>query len=213
MTRPVRADEEAEPTMTTEQRLEKLERELSRATRCNSWLLAALAVFLGVWVIGESFGPETARAQPAAAAFKEIRANRIVVEDKKGKVRVDLSVDKDGPALTLSDDKGNTGVWLNLGKNGPALRLNDDKVNTGVWLNLDKDGPALRLTDDKGNSRVSLNVRKDGTSLALYDEKGQPRAKLGAGSTSSPDGTKTTYPESSLRLFGPKGKMLWSAPR
>ena len=191
MTRPVRADEEAEPTMTTEQRLEKLERELSRATRCNSWLLAALAVFLGVWVIGESFGPETARAQPAAAAFKEIRANRIVVEDKKGKVRVDLSVDKDGPALTLSDDKG----------------------NTGVWLNLDKDGPALRLTDDKGNSRVSLNVRKDGTSLALYDEKGQPRAKLGAGSTSSPDGTKTTYPESSLRLFGPKGKMLWSAPR
>ena len=177
--------------MTTEQRREKLERELSRATRCNSWLLAALAVFLGVWVIGESFGPETARAQPAAAAFKEIRANRIVVEDKKGKVRVDLSVDKDGPALTLSDDKG----------------------NTGVWLNLDKDGPALRLTDDKGNSRVSLNVRKDGTSLALYDEKGQPRAKLGAGSTSSPDGTKTTYPESSLRLFGPKGKMLWSAPR
>ncbi|MCX5674718.1 MAG: hypothetical protein NTX87_06895 [Planctomycetota bacterium] len=42
--------------MTTEERLENLERELARAKRCNHWLLAGLVLCLGtsvvVWALG-----------------------------------------------------------------------------------------------------------------------------------------------------------------
>jgi hypothetical protein len=35
---------------------------------------------------------------------------------------------------------------------------------------------------------------------------------LGAGQTITPDGRKITYPESSMRLFNPEGKVIWSVP-
>jgi len=35
---------------------------------------------------------------------------------------------------------------------------------------------------------------------------------LGTGRTVLPDGREITYPESSLRLFGPDGKTIWHAP-
>lgn len=58
-----------------------------------------------------------------------------------------------------------------------------------------------------------LVVAEAGPALDLRDAEGNPRAQLGAGSAVTPDGTTTTYPESSLRLFGPDGNLIWSAPR
>jgi hypothetical protein len=44
--------------------------------------------------------------------------------------------------------------------------------------------------------------------LLLFDENGKLRACLGIGQASTPDGRTITYPESSLRLYKPDGKVL-----
>lgn len=57
----------------------------------------------------------------------------------------------------------------------------------------------------------TVRAVQDRALLQLYDEKGI-RAGLGRGSTSLPDATETHYPESSRRLVGPDGKVVWSGP-
>lgn len=184
--------------MTTEQRLEKLERELSRATRCNSWLLAALAVFLGVWVIGESFGPETARAQPTATAFKEVRANRIVVVDKEGKGRIVLGLmSKFGPTLGVLDEKGRTRVLLGTKKTGPTLCMYDEKGRQRAILGGAGNGAVLSLFD-KGKPRAGLMGGEEGMGLTLFDEAGEFRAGLGV--------TKHAPDVLGFSLVGTKGR-------
>ena len=49
--------------------------------------------------------------------------------------------------------------------------------------------------------------------LALCDEKDKLRAGLGAAQRKTRDGKNGKYAESSLRLFGADGKMVWCAPR
>jgi len=55
-------------------------------------------------------------------------------------------------------------------------------------------------------------VLEDGPTLLFTDLQGQNRAVLGTGSTTTSDGRKTTYPESSLRLYKPDGTVLWMTP-
>jgi len=57
--------------MTTEERFENLERELARAKRRNRWLLAAVALAIGVWILAGTLGPTTAAAPAGAAAASE----------------------------------------------------------------------------------------------------------------------------------------------
>jgi len=57
--------------MTTDERIENVERELARAKRCNRWLLAGLGLALGVSVVAGVLGPTTAGAQGAKAAAVE----------------------------------------------------------------------------------------------------------------------------------------------
>jgi hypothetical protein len=56
--------------MTTEERLAKVERELGRAKRRNRWLIAVVALAIGVWILAGTLGPTTAAA-PAGAAASE----------------------------------------------------------------------------------------------------------------------------------------------
>ncbi len=90
--------------------------------------------------------------------------------------------------------------------------LVDENGRTGAMLSVDTDGPRLRLFDEQGRLRINLAVVKDGPRLHLTDKNGKPRAQLGVGRTVSPDGREITYPESSLRLFGPDQTVVWHAP-
>jgi len=72
-------------------------------------------------------------------------------------------------------------------------------------------GPALVLADENGRPRASLAISKDGPSLSLWDEKGVGRFAAGKTKAISPDGKTIEYPESSLILYGPDGKVIWSA--
>lgn len=58
-----------------------------------------------------------------------------------------------------------------------------------------------------------LGVIKDEPNIDLMDAKENVRAELGVGGTLTKNGERTTYPESSLRLFDPKGNLIWMAPQ
>jgi hypothetical protein len=189
--------------MTTEERLEKLERELARANRRNRWLLASVVLA----IVGLSLAwtwPKTiaiALAQGAEAAPKVIRANEFILEDVNRKPRAGLAVDKDGANLSLYDENGEPRASLGATKDGAKLSLYDENGKGGVMLGATKDGADLSLYDENRKPRAILSVPKDGARLSLYDENGKARGMLSV----NKDGA-------GLSLYGPDGKTLWSAP-
>lgn len=156
--------------MTTEERLEKLEQELSRAKRRSRWLLGAVLLMAGGLVVPGVLEMTAfqGRAQGARMA-QEMRANKFVLVDENGKLHAELAMYKGSPILLL-------------------------------W-------------DGNGTPRAALVVSEHGPSLMLNDEKGNPRFVAGTTSTVTPDGKTIPYPESSLILFGPDGKAIWSATK
>jgi hypothetical protein len=105
-----------EAKMTTEERLEKLERELTLAKRHNHWLLAIAGLIVLTMVLAMIFsgGDNTALAQGARSEGKVVRANKFILEDEKGKPRALLIVHEGEPSLGLFDDKGQVRTWLGI---------------------------------------------------------------------------------------------------
>jgi hypothetical protein len=93
------------------------------------------------------------------------------------------------------------------------LKLLDGHGKIRAALASVDDGPALGLYDEKGNARAGLGLVKEGPGLTLRDETGTLRAGIGVGIVKALDGKTSFYPESSMRLFGPDGGILWSAPK
>ena len=215
--------------MTIEERLENMEREVGRQKRRNRWLLGAILLLAGGLIVPTAF---RTRAQGAGTA-KEVRAEAFIVEDENGKDRAVLSVTKDGPYLALYDKNGKSRAWLAVDKdipgltlydkngksraeldvlkNGPRLSLFDENGKSCIGLAVIEEGPLLLLDDKNGKSRAWLAVEKNGPSLSLLDEKGKIRFVAGKTATETPNGKITEYPESSLILFGPDGKVIWRA--
>jgi len=187
--------------MTIEERLESMEKEMGRQKRRNRWLLGAI-LFVAGGLIVPGFIMTTAsraRAQEPGTA-KEIRARSFILEDENGKTRAGLWVLKDNPILSLSDENGEARAVLYVLKDGPGLMLSDEKEEVRVRLAARKDGPGLVLYDEKGMPRAGLSAIKSGPGLTLSDEKSMIRAGLAVGEF-GPD----------LVLFGPDGKVIWSA--
>jgi len=234
MAGPETQTEERGQLVTTDERLEKLEWKLAHAKRRNRWVLGAVALALGVWLVAGTFGPRTAGAQDGGAPVNEVRAKRLLLVDDAGKIRAMLTMTPAGPALVLYDAAGNPRVALDVNADGSGLALSDAAGKIRAVLRVDADGsglalrdaagkpragltltatgPALVLSDNGGKLRAGLGVLKDSPSLVLTDAAGKIRATVGAGSTALPDGTTTIYPESSLFLSGPDGKVIWQAP-
>ncbi|NIA08179.1 MAG: hypothetical protein GWP14_11195 [Actinobacteria bacterium] len=222
--------------MTTEERLEKLELELARTKRNSRRLiLGGMGLFLGLsaLLVAGRTTTSTVYAQEKTNDKTVIRANAFILLDEQGRERGALSMYSFGPALTLLDEKNKTRAVLSVGKEGPNLSLADEKGKPRVFLAMDekgmglgmfaeqgnsltlaviKDGPGLNLVDENGGIRVALCLDKDRPMLDLRDENGKSRAVLGSGRTTAPDGKIISYPESSLLLFGPEGKIIWQAP-
>ena len=132
---------------------------------------------------------------------------------ENGKSKAILSVFKGGPRLDLYDEKGETRVSLGAHKDGPVLSLGDENGKTRVLVVSGKEISGFALKDEKGKTRAHLSAFSElGPSLGLADEKGVGRCTIGTTQTTTPDGKVITYPESSLLLFGPDGKLIWEAP-
>lgn len=226
--------------MTTEERLEHLERELSRARRCNRWvMIGGAACCLGMvlaWALlghggmqGAAYAEGLTTVPTTAPAQREVRASSFEVEDEHGNTKAILHEDDGGASLEFKDAKGKLRMKLHVDKNGPALGILDENEKLRLMLSdfilsmTDGDGTGrimlvsgkttgLFLHDDLGNKRLELKVTKSGSSIGLSDDKGNARCTIGSNATTQKDGRTTLYPESSIWLFGPDGKGLWSAP-
>jgi len=177
--------------MITEERLEKVERELAATRRRSRWLMAALGLALGAFGLAWIFaGPApTLQAQVGAGAERVVRANRFVLEDENGKVRALLGVTAEGPGLILHDENGKIRIVLDVAKDVPELLLLDENGEIRAGLAVAKDVPGLALKDAAGKVRAWLAVSKAGPGLALYDIGGP-----------------------GLSLWDAAGKPIWSAP-
>ena len=159
--------------MTIEERLEKVEKELTEAKRRNRWLLTVLGlviVGLGmVWLLAKTTSSATAATTP-----KVVRANAFIVVDTNGKERAKLDVTKGGQTeLVLFDENGEQRALLAVNKDGPGLALSDEKGKTRAGLGLGKDGVGLELLDENGEQRAVLEATKARTGLELYNAKGK----------------------------------------
>ena len=202
--------------MTTDERLERLERALGRSRRFNLWLLAAMGLAAGAWLLAGAFHGEQAWAQttkPENDSSGVIRAKGFVVEDENGKTRAMLDMNKDVPRLRLFDEKGKPLVSLDASKDGAGLFLADENGKLRAGLIANKDGPMLKLADQNGTLRVLLDASKGRPGLSLADKNGKTRAELGVSGTESRDGTIVQHPEFTLTLFDPEGKVIWQSPR
>jgi hypothetical protein len=126
-------------------------------------------------------------------------------------MRAGLTVTKDGPKLNFFDENEKNRAILAALKDGPGLSLCDVNEKSITSLVLTKDGPMLGLSDESGRPRAFLKVVKEGPALGLFDNQ-RCRVNLGVGRITTPDGKTVEYPESSLLLFNPDGKVRWQAP-
>ena len=205
--------------MTTEERLEKLEQELSRVKRRNRWL----AIVVGLSIVGMGLAWVLETAAPGV-----IRANVLVIEDADGNTRFSVHAEEDGAKLDLYDGSGRRRAELGARSDGGGLALFDenDKCRAGLSVVSSIGGipgmpmlvladenqnnrvmltavgtPALTMLDEGGNSVVMLRAGDPGPMLALGDGDGNLRAGLGVGK----DGAE-------LSLCDKQGKTIWQAP-
>lgn len=226
--------------MTTEERLERLEKTLGRSKRFNRWLLVSIGVAAGFWLSAGCLHSKPAWAQatgPGSDGSGLLRGKGLAIEDQNGKIRASLGLlEKDGPAmlrlygengksnvrlcasnddawLCLSDESGEPRVTLQVSKYGPSLAMYGKKSGNRCVLNVGARGPQLSLFDMKGVIRAELSAPEEGPGLSLSDEHGNDRAVLGMVGTKSPDGTRVQHPESTLTLFNQENKVVWQSPK
>lgn len=228
--------------MTTEERIEKLEAELietktglTAAKRLTRRLMAGAGVVMGMFALFVAVRAITGVAQSQTGdSNKIITAKEFRVVDDQGKKRAVLAMAKDGPHLDLCDENGRSRAVLSTSKYEPGLTLYDKTGKRSAELKAPgggaglilsgeygqgdirmfvlMNGPEINLIDVNDKLRATLTVWENSPGLYLYDKNGKTRAGLGAIQTDSKDGRTITYPESSLLLFGPDGKVIWQAP-
>jgi hypothetical protein len=162
--------------MSTEERLERLEQELCAVKRRTRWLLSAVGVGLMAlalaWTLANT--PSTAQAQGAAAVPKEIRANKIILEDLTGKARAMLTVDADEAGLIVLDENGKGRAMLTVDKEGVGLVMTDEIGKGRVGLVVHNGNPLLTLKVI-GGGQAALGVGEGGKAGALLlDNTGKP---------------------------------------
>jgi hypothetical protein len=158
--------------MTTEQRLDALERELGRTKRVNRLLLVVTGALVVAGVTGLTVTAQEKRATT-------LRARAFVLEDDDGRPRGGLSVTEYGSALALFGLNGDVQATLSLSQEGPSLTLFDANAKERVTLRASKDAPSLKLADSSGATRAALAVTADMPVLSLLDAAGKTRATLG----------------------------------
>lgn len=134
--------------MTTEKRLERLERELTAAKRHNRWLLTAAGLVVLTLVLARVFSGtmNTAQAQGKGSEKKVVRANEFILEDDKNRIRAVLCMSEVGPGLSLYGDRGEVRALMQASNDGSRLALYDQKGELRAVMEVGKDDePVLSL--------------------------------------------------------------------
>jgi hypothetical protein len=185
--------------MTTEQRLEKLERENRWMRRIGAAVAAVAAV---VFLMG----------QGKDGKLPDLEVRSLTVKDHEGRVRIRLGHREGWPQLLFVDATGRTHITLGETQHGPLLRFRD-RYHTRVVLCVDHNGAAsLLFTDRRGKCRGGLGVDPHGSpSLEFWDRDEHLRAVLGETERLLEATGKAV--ECSLTLYDGMGHVTWKAPR
>jgi hypothetical protein len=152
-----------EMIMTTEERLEKLERR-------NRLLLIGLVLAVAVFVLGALADEKT---------FNIIRANRFILEGENGKLRAVLEVDKSGStSLSMRDENEKIRTILSVSKDELGLYLYNENEKPRTILSMSKNEPGLMLLDENGKERAMLSIKNNSPGLSMFDADGKNRAML-----------------------------------
>ena len=96
--------------MTTEQRIDDLERQLKDTRRFSRRILIGLGITVVLCVAQSVFMPSNGRdaayAQQPTLGKKIIRANHFILENEDGRGRAALFLVENEPVLCLSDENG-----------------------------------------------------------------------------------------------------------
>jgi len=165
--------------MTTDERLERLEKELTRAKRHNLWLLTTTGLIVLTLTLMRVFtGLENnAHAKGKGNEPRVVSANEFILEDGEGRCRSKLFVDTKGPCFNLIDEKDRLRAQLRLIKDEPFLILMNEKGNGSVSLNQKEQGVGLVLCDQEYRVRGVFAVTKSGAGIEIWDENGSTQWK------------------------------------
>lgn len=177
--------------MITEERLEKVEKELARAKRRSRVILLAAAMTVAAVFL----------LCAGDAVPKVVRAERFELVDTNGTVRAVLHMSQlaGGPELSLSGPSGS--AHLRVFDSGPQLGLYDKNKTGRVALMVSDVGSELNLRDENGKLRNVLFVASSGPGLSLFDENGMGRVALGM-----------AHDVPIVGVCDPSGKLIWHAP-
>jgi hypothetical protein len=182
----------------SQERLEVLEKKLSRAKRRAFWLPAAMALILVVDFVS---------CVGVFAPHRKTRVRELILHDSSGRNRVFLGARREDahseaePVVLLSDEQGVIRVLCGLDGTGPYLFFYDERGNSGVAMALVEDKPALELSNESTDACAYVGVDRDGAALALSTPADASRVMLSALSTG---------PE--LQLRDVTGNVVWRAP-
>ena len=205
--------------MTNEQRFERLERELELARRRSRHWILGLGLGAGLLVLPTISAGLTGAAPGRATAMqngdKIVRANEFVLEDDQGRVRARLTVSGPTAELILFDENGLLGAALEADQGNSALFLTHPHKAGAIRMQVVGDRASMTLSGggaEQPSARADLTVASKSAALSLHDDSGRVRAILGRVETTTAEGQPVSYPESSLLLLGPDGKVTWKAP-
>ena len=105
---------------------------------------------------------------------KEIRTNRLVLQDKQGRARIILSGDDgSGPGVTIFNENGIPRIELFIDHEGkPNIVLIDEDNACRGQVTMDDDGIKLRLIDEEQQFCSAVVVGWKGPKLVRYDPYG-----------------------------------------
>jgi len=172
--------------MTTEERLEKMERKLAETE-------VSLRRYRQMFGVG-ALAVVGLLTMAAVKNNEVVRAKRFIVMDDLGRERIVLAadlmaLDKNGnpdvtkgtrTGLRLFDENGKIRASLGFSQSGTGLTLSDENGKIRTSLGFDQSGTGLDLSDENGKPRTLLGIGRGGTNLNLYDGNGKLRASLAA---------------------------------
>jgi len=167
-------------------RLDALESQRTRLRWTTRLVALALSLNLGAmaWVF------RVAVPRDGAWTVETLSAHEVVLRDREGVERGELSTDVDGQThFSLSDHDGRERIRLSILADGsPGFTISDADARPRAVLGYLPDGTAnLVFADAYGISRAVVGVDPDGSSKMLFsDGSGSIRALVGVGSDGEP---------------------------
>lgn len=134
--------------MTLEERIARLEAENLRRKKTSRLLALCLAAALGM--------------TGAALKAQPLEADKILIKDSSGRVRIFLGLRMNEPTLEFRTPGQKNDVTLRAGKAGPHLLLSN--ANEGKYIALSATNRlwGLSIRDAKGNTRAKLSASESG---------------------------------------------------